>query len=168
MALSHPQRLHGEPSSSASAVPQVHKPCRRLAFRLPLLQTLSVFKGGDVLPTLLGGGNNLTITIDNGTYVLGDLSEAQISGPPTQACNVSGSACRLSVRMHMHVCVAGAMWRVGKQVPVWHAVHMCMGHPDFPLGGAAHARVAAWPCWGQATAIQTLDASGGHGGTIGL
>jgi uncharacterized surface protein with fasciclin (FAS1) repeats len=50
--------------------------------------TLSVFKGGDVLPTLLGGGNNLTITIDNGTYVLGDLSEAQISGPPTQACNL--------------------------------------------------------------------------------
>ena len=86
-----------------------------------------------MLPTLLGGGNNLTISADNGTFVLAYGSEALISGPPIQACNVSGQ-CLQAFGMHawMHMCVAWAMWCVGAQ----HVVHM--GPQHFPLGVSPH------------------------------
>ena len=80
-----------------------------------------------MLPTLLGSGNNLTISVENGTYVLAYGSEALISGPPVQACNVSGQ-CLQAISTHacMHLCIAGGMWCVGERSPSQHVLHM--GH----------------------------------------
>ena len=85
-----------------------------------------------MLPTLLGGGNNLTISVDNGTYVLAYGSEALISGPPVQACNVSGAACRLLICMHAYV-----------------SLGRCVRHPVTCAACGAHgsSKHSPWGCY---------------------
>ena len=114
-----------------------------------------------MLPTLLGSGNNLTISIENGTYVLAYGSEALISGPPVQACNVSGQCLQaFSTHACMHLCVVGAMWRVGERSPSQHVLHM--GHPDFPPGGCCTCSLGASHCHA------IIGCLLGHGGTNGF
>ena len=112
------------------------------------MQTLSVFKDGDVLPTLLGSANNLTITIDNGTYVLGDLSEALISGPPSQACNVR--QCLQTFSTHAHVslgpCGAQATAYPCSMRCTWVIQTFPLGVLHLPMWLPGHAGGQPLPC----------------------